>query len=487
LSGELKRVSLEVLVKDGFEEVLKDVILDALANKGLATPQSIAFTGETVAKDIKIAKAKNLIIAYDEVLDEGTPYNIKKVEPDERLNLTNGLKYGIVKYKFDKGERKIVESGIIKGIKVIDLKEESDKVRMYLGDNHWNIYNVLIAQQKGSSEFQIIVGREKPGKFALEWIDEEFKKCFELFLANKLEYTREEFDAKRTKYFKYFLNKLKKIKERTKHIPLFSAFVEVVRENFRYYNSSAYGKELMDKINILIMDLDEVDMFMDFFAERLNPKDVVQALDLGGEDYKLSDDNSYYMIDFYSYVYKKFGLLTDEEVHVLKNQKLYPYAITTIVRANIYSVAQTESKFRLKSDSWNYHVFKNAWTTIANQQSEYNRLHDNYFQKTLTQEQKELMLTFIENIILRYATCKEFPMIMKTSHISGEYAERIIPFIYESLNTIKGLEKLTLTSIISSDMVSPILQNGIRIFDDRLLPKEFTNIRKTIMEVKLKR
>jgi hypothetical protein len=477
LNGEFKKMKLEMVVMDGFQDRVKNVITEALAKEMLATEELVKFAGEEEYDGLKVGRAKNLLVVSEKNLPEGTPFEIKKFNEPQQPHYT---KYGAVKYEYDSVNKVIKKDEIRRDIIIIDVNEKSeyDKIPSYIGDNKWNIYNVMIVQVRGSNDIQIAIGDTKPGKYALNWISTDFRKCYDLFLAGKLEKSEEEFEKRRVKYFKYFLSHLKKVKDKPKYVPLFAKFAKAMRFNFLYkYSDKEQRVKLMVNEDIdksLIFTDKEMNIWANFFASKLTHKDIVQVFDLD-EEFKLTNENAHFMKEFYIYFYKAFGLLTDDEVQIIRHHNTNP-SIWDIVMSNINSVAIAPSSYRLKNDSWCYQPFKYMVGKIYDNQLNYNREGS-----SMTAEDRKKFLHFVSLILNRYATIKELRSVIDSYRLEGRLAEDMKPLIYEALNDIKGLEKLTLTSIVNSNPTF----NGQKLFDN--VPDEYKNIRKTVLEVKLKK
>jgi hypothetical protein len=331
-----------------------------------------------------------------------------------------------------------------------------------------------MVQVKGSSQTQIVLGSRKSGKFALGWISTEFKKCFDLFLAGRLEDDKEIFEEKREQYFKYFLKHLKAIPERTKHIPLFAEFANTVRTTFQYNFGTERDRDNIEKRGWMVLSNKEMNMFVNFFVDKLNRKDIVSVFELNTL-FQVTDENKYFMDEFYMYMYRKFDLIHDDEVAILRNPHGHHPILSKMVRFNFTKVAQAETKHRLKNDSWCYHILRFYMTEMRDHQYLFN---DN----RLLPNDRQLYIVLISKFFSRYIKVKELSSCLNIANLHNPLAAELKEVMFEHLDDITGLEKLTLTSIINSD---PYLHATSPLFVS--VPDQYKNIRKTILEVKLKR
>lgn len=481
MKGEFKKIIVEVVVLDGEQDRAKSLITERLVDKMVSIPENIRFVSEE-DYDMKAQKLKHIVIASKKVEFTGANVLIRRNKSNNEDEKAKG-KWLPVKYDYegkdDDGNIIWSEQNNTAFFPVdIDDPEDAERIGSYLGSD-WMLYNAYLISQKSNDLMEIVVGDLKPGKFAINFIEKNLRKVFDIFLEGKLEKTSELFEKKRNDYMKYFIRKIGRVKEKERVKTMFKSFAEATISTFIYRNLPEYRKEVYRSSYIVFTDK-ELKAFTNLFVERITHKDVVEIFDLGEETFKITNDNVMYMNDFYCYFYKKFGLLNKEEVDVILNPDKYPPFIYALVFSNIDAVAKKEKKHRIKADSWCYHIFNYCYAKIKDMNSLYNDRRID----------RQKFIYFTSLILNRYAVIKEFRNVFIGNELYGDLLDDIIPLIHESLDNIKGLEKLTLTSIVNSNpKYIATTGSGIRkeivLFEN--VPDEFKTIRKTILEVKLKR
>ena len=507
----MKKITFTAYVSD--DTNVKEILQNNLIEKNLSIPELIDYNESIVSNDNKsnyvlaqfgmwhslqrtyqYDKANSKLVRLIELTEDNIPHYMTELETRNTSRYTYNLN-GEECHLGPKGLPKFIavynnDTSIpLKGCLVLDtnIKEHMDYLKEYSADSLITDCSRLCIKRHKDTYFGILQPLDPEIVFESIRNDNAYANSLKRFFKGDIfsrDYLLENEDQ-----YNYCIDTIKEIlNEENKTDYYYNNVFNILLEYGVPTLKAHSNKEIDDKTSVIQLKWDTYIELIDKVLEKTPRNLFVKSL--GKFLYNLTSAAQEIYKDIANYLLKKYNLITDEEIeysnyefeelsNIDKLKKILAMTATECIYLRSYNDQ--------KSASWNLDL---AYSTIKNY-NEYilsDEILDDttfaYIYSKLTDEEKDEYFNWFKRLFKRFLILKELPnlayALFTTVNIDADYKTRLIKTVLHILNEYKGMEVMTVRSIVNNDVYA----HGESIF--KYIDSDMKKLKKLVFENKIK-